>query len=111
MDFKTFETLVKTNTQDSQSKLPANFPQWLIVIEAGIKKIEAETKEEIRTTDVLDGESDNIPVIEDIAMALVYHLSQQFTNDINLKQKFILDYEDAKGTFLWNKFKEMELAK
>ena len=111
MNFKTFEMLVKTNTQDSQSKLPASFNVWQWIIESGIKKLEAETEEVIRTTNVFDSESDNIPVIEDIAMALVCYVSQLFTNDINLKQKFISDYEDAKGTFLWNKFKEMELLK
>lgn len=111
MDFKTFETLVKVNTQDSQSKLPTAFPQWKPIIESGIKKLEVETQEDIRTAGAFDGENDNIPVVEDIASALVYYISQLFTNDVNLKQKFIIDYEDAKGTFLWNKFKEQELAK
>lgn len=111
MDFKAFKTLIEINTQDSQSKFPTTFAQWLIIIESGIKKLEAETKEEIRTTNVFDSESDNIPVVEDIATALVYYISQLFTKDVNLKQKFIIDYEDAKGTFLWNKFKEQELAK
>lgn len=111
MNFKTFETLVKTNTQDSQSKLPSSFEQWQWIIESGIKKLEVETQEEIRTTDVFDSNNDNIPVIEDIVIALIYYVSQLYTNDINLKQKYILDYENAKGTFLWNKFKEQELAK
>lgn len=111
MNFKTFETLVKTNTQDSQSKLPTSFGIWQWIIESGIKKLEVETEEAVRTTNVFDSESDNIPVIEDIAMALVCYISQLFTNDINLKQKFISDYEDAKSTFLWNKFKKQELAK
>ena len=111
MDFKTFETLVKANTQDSQSKLPDNFANWKIIIESGIKKLEVETEMEIRTTSVFDDNKDNITVIEDIAMALVYYVSHLFVTDINLKQKYILDYEDAKGTFLWNKFKEQELAK
>ena len=111
MNFKSFKTLVEINTQDGQSKLPENFAQWKIAIESGIKKLEVETQEEIRTTDVFDSNNDNIPVVEDIAAALVYYISQLFTNDVNLKQKFIIDYEDAKGTFLWNKFKEQELAK
>ena len=111
MTFKTFEMLVKINTQDSQSKLPTTFNQWKTVIEQGIIKLEAETKEEIRTVDIFETDNDNIPLVEDIAIALVYHISQMYINDINLKQKYILDYEDAKGTFLWNKFKEMELAK
>jgi hypothetical protein len=111
MNFKTFEMLVKINTQDSQSKLPTTFNQWKTVIEQGIIKLEAETKEEIRTVDIFETDNDNIPLVEDIAIALVYHISQMYTSDINLKQKYILDYEDAKGTFLWNKFKEQELNK
>lgn len=110
MTFKTLETLLKINTQDSQSKVPTNFPQWKMVIESGIKKLEDETEEEIRTADLLEDEASNIPLVEDIAIALVYHLSQMFSNDIVLKQKYIVDYEDAKGTFLWNKFKERELT-
>ena len=109
MNFKTFESLIKTNTQDGQSKLPSSFPQWKIVIEQGIVKLEAETREVIRTVDIFENENDNIPVIEDIVIALIYYVSQLYTNDINLKQKYIVDYEDAKGTFLWNKFKEQEL--
>ena len=92
-------------------KIPSSFPQWKIVIEQGIVKLEAETREVIRTVDIFENENDNIPVIEDIVIALIYYVSQLYTNDINLKQKYILDYEDTKGTFLWNKFKEQELAK
>lgn len=111
MNYKSFKSLVKTNTQDGQSNMPTAFNEWQLIIEAGIKKLEAETEEEIRTVDAFDSENSTIPVVEDIVMALVYYISQLFSNDITLKQKLILDYEDAKGTFLWNKFKEMELNK
>lgn len=111
MTFKTLESLVKTHTQDAQSKLPSTFPQWKIVIDEGIKKIDLEVDQEVMTDDILDSEDGNIPLVEDIAMALVYHLSQLFTNDVNLKQKYIMDYEDTKGVFIWNKFKESELSK
>lgn len=111
MNFRTFEMLVKTNTQDAQSKMPEKFQVWKTIIEIGIRKLELETELDLSTTDTFESESDNIPLIEDITMALVFYVSQLFTNDINLKQKFIVDYEDAKGTYLWNKFKEMELNK
>lgn len=111
MTFKNLEALVKTYTQDAQSKMPSTFSQWKIVIEEGIKKIDSEIDQEVRTDDVLDSENGVVPLVEDITMALVYHLSHLFTNDIALKQKYILDYEDAKCVFIWNKFKEMELNK
>lgn len=105
-----FKTMAQIKTQDAQSKLPSSFPQWKLVIEEGIKKLEVETELEIATTDLLVDDTSNIPIIDDLLAALVFYVSQLFTNDITLKQKFIVDYEDAKGTFLWNKFKEMELS-
>ena len=111
MNYKSFKALVEINTQDAQSKLPTSFNQWKMIIELGIKKLEDETELELKTSGTFDSDNDDIPVIENIVMALVYHISQMFVIDINLKQKLILDYEDAKGTFLWNKFKETEMAK
>lgn len=110
MNFKEFKKLVEINTQDAQSKMP-NFPELKSLINLGIKKLEDETELEIRTIDVLDTDNDNIPIIDDLIPALIFQLSQMLTNDINLKQKHIMDYEDAKGTFLWNKFKELEMSK
>ncbi len=116
MTFKTFETLVKTKTQDSQSKLPPKFEDWVIVINEGIKRIDTEVKliidsakVEIKTTDLLEDTNGTIPIIEDLAMALVYYVSQIYVIDVTLKQKNILDYEDEKGIYIWNKFKEQEL--
>lgn len=111
MNFKEFETLVKINTQDAQSKLPTTFAQWKIIIETGIKKLEDETNIELKTDAEFNSDSSIIPINQDIEMALVYYISQMLITDVTLKQKYILDYEDAKGTFLWNKFKEMELNK
>lgn len=118
MNFQNFKITVLAKTQDSQGKLPTNFEQWTLVINEGIKRLErelnlviAELKVEIKTTDSLENESSNIPIIEDLSMALVYYVSQIYISDIGLKQKYILDYEDEKGIYIWNKFKEMEMNK
>lgn len=111
MTLSNFKIKVKTKTQDAQSKLPDSFAQWKLAIEEGIKKLEIETEFEIATTDLFVDDSSNIPIIDALDMALVFYVSEMFTMDINLKQKYNIGYEDAKGTFLWNKFKEQELAK
>ncbi len=111
MNFKTFEALVKTNTQDSQAKLPTAFIQWKPIIEAGIKRLEDETEEDIRTADSFNTDNDNIPLVDGIVLALVHYVSQIYTSDITLKQKHILEYSDIKHTFIYNKFKEQELKK
>lgn len=118
MTFKVFEALVKIKTQDSQSKLPPKFADWVIVINEGIKRINDEIKItinsekiEIKTNDLFETDAGNIPVIEDLTMALVYYVSQMYVSDVTLKQKYLLDYSDELGLFVWNKFKEMELSK
>lgn len=104
MKFTTFETLVKINTQDNQSKLPPRFDVWQVVIDLGIKKIEAETHLKLRLETPLLNENGDIPLIDDeIAMCLVFYVAQMFCIDLNLKQKYIQEYEDAKVTYLWNK--------
>ena len=115
MTFKSFETLVKIKTQESQSKLPPKFADWVIVINEGIKRINDEIKItinsekiEIKTTDLLETDADDIPIIEDLTIALVYYISQMYVSYITLKQKYLLDYSDEIGIFVWNKFKEME---
>lgn len=117
MTYLDFKSTIRTKTQDAQGKIPTSFAQWKLVIIEGISRIDKEikliideTKVEIKTTDLLVDETSNIPIIEDLAMALVYYVSIIYTSDITLKQKYILDYEDEKGIFIWNKFKETELS-
>ena len=104
MTFKEFKTLVEIHTQDGQSKLPTTFQQWQLIISTGIKKLESELREELQLEEELLLERDNIPLEEDISMALVFDVSQMYTNDLALKQKYVADCENAKGTYLWNKF-------
>lgn len=113
-----FKKTVQIKTQDSQSKLPTAFGDWKLIIEEGINRLDREvnliinsTEVNIRTTNLLENDTSNIPLVADLIMALAYYIAQMYVTDVTMKQKYILDYEDEKGIFIWNKFKEMELSK
>lgn len=138
MLFKDFKTLVEFNTQDSQSKLPTKFTDWQLLIQQSIKRLSDVIEiQELITSNVDDTEyrdiyyteedddtnffikeptltedvDSKINIQEDLVMAIVYDLSQMFTLDANLKQKFMMDREMVVSDYLWNKYKKEELEK
>lgn len=129
MKFKDFKLLVEFNTQDSQSKVPVKFSDWQLLITQSIKsiadKLELESlvssdilldkvyreifKEDdkdafLKIPEPMESENSEINIIENLAMAVVYDISQMFTSDPTLKQKYIHDKETVMADHIWNKY-------
>ena len=138
MQFKELKTLVKFYTQDSQSKIPDKFSEWQLLIKQSIQSLsdtieiqdlitnnpddamyrdiysENDTEDInyfIKEADEISNEDSKINIQEDLAMAVVYDLSQMFTLDAGLKQKYIQDREMVISNYNWNKYIKEELIK
>lgn len=113
MNFKEFESIVKQNTQDTQSKLPSTFTDWQRLINQAVLNLSNELKGDVEIETPINAVDQNSTINIDagLIMSIVYDVCEMLSNDINIKQKFIQQRNDVVYTHLWNLFKEQQTRK